>query len=351
MRDAMSLLDQVISFSGSTITAQSVRDSIGLIEGQTLLGIVRGIFDRKPLDALTLVEQAYGRGHDLRVLTRSLIEFLHGAVLARIGATHSATLELSEEEWKELKEISEKRSLEEIEMIFQVLHHGLEWIARSPQPKIVLDVLLVKCATAETLVYVDQPQGPAPTQGPGSGGAGPSMGARPSPLPTPVASAPVAGAQTVQIPKAVVVPEAVPAATPKSWEGFIGQVRKSRPLLASMLEHGHCEDPQMTDDALLICYPPSDAYYREQLGSRIYSEQLLTLAKEYFGRSLRIQIEIREGGESMAARRERELKERERTARSAAQNHPIILEAKALFGGELGPIELTDHAPEARMVR
>src|SRR5262249_1577980 len=49
------------------------------------------------------------------------------------------------------------RSLEEIELIFQVLHHGIEWIARSSQPKAVLDVLLVKCATAEALVYVDAP--------------------------------------------------------------------------------------------------------------------------------------------------------------------------------------------------
>ena len=48
------------------------------------------------------------------------------------------------------------RPLEEIELIFQVLHHGLEWIARSPQPKAVLDVLIVKCATAEALVFADQ---------------------------------------------------------------------------------------------------------------------------------------------------------------------------------------------------
>jgi DNA polymerase-3 subunit gamma/tau len=406
MRDAMSMLDQVISFSGNSISAQAVRDSIGLIEGQTLLGIISGVFSRKPLEALALVEQAYQRGHDLRVLTRSLIEFLHGAVLAKIGASHSTTLELSEEEWKELRSISEARSLEEIELIFQVLHHGLEWIARSPQPKIVLDILLVKCATAEALVFVGDAQ--APGSG-GNGGASPQEErARPSPqqpaskpaqphaqhaahiapiapiapsqAPAPSvakiiihaqATTPVAAAHAiaealehhtpavdalaeitaqgkpiVQRPAPVNLAPPLPTSTqgPRTWEGFISLVRQTRPLLASILEHGHCDEVPENDNLLSICYPLKDAYFREQLGSRVYNEQLLTLSKDYFGRLMRVQVELRDGGESVAARRERELKARETQARSAAQNHPIILEAKALFGGELGPIELTEAA-------
>ena len=351
MRDAMSLLDQVISFSGNKITAQAVRDSVGLIEGQTLLGIVGGIFARKPLEALALVEQAYQRGHDLRVLTRSLIEFLHGAMLAKIGAPHSGNLELSEEEWKELSQAAENRSLEEIELIFQVLHHGLEWIARSPQPKVVLDVLVVKCATAEALVFVDQKTSGA------SGGSGLSKAAPHAQAsgPRPAAAVRQAAPPTEALPQAVAPAAAAapaPAAVsqgsgPKSWEGFIAHVRKTRPLLASILEHGHCDSP--LDKELLICYPPKDAYYREQLQSRIYSEQLLGLSKEYFGKPMRIQIELRERRRERRGTAQRELKEREQSARKAAQNHPMILEAKALFGGELGPIELTEHGDGTTM--
>ena len=86
MRDALSLLDQVIAFSGTHISTQSVRESIGLIEGQVILGILSGVFRKAPLEALSFVEKAYQQGHDLRVLTRGLIEFLHGIILAKIGA-------------------------------------------------------------------------------------------------------------------------------------------------------------------------------------------------------------------------------------------------------------------------
>lgn len=374
MRDSLSLLDQVIAFSGNQITVSSVRDSIGLVEGQTLLGILDGIFKRKPLDALSLVDQAYTRGHDLRVLTRSLIEFLHAAILAKVGAENSGSLELSSEEWSELVSTASNRELEEIEMIFQVMHHGLEWIARSPQPKIVLDVLVVKCATAEALMFADSSTSTAPQ------GNSPAGGGSARPLPTPTASAvpaaPAASRVTTPTPsrESAVAPQphqasasitaprpsmpqpesaasaAAPAVAPKaptgptSWEGFIETVRKTRPLLASILEHGSCVAlPDGSGEQLLqIAYQSKDSYFRDQLQSRVYNEQLLTLTKEYFGKTTRVQLEIREAGESLAEKKRRELEEKQKNAREAARNHPTILEAKALFGGELGPIELSE---------
>jgi DNA polymerase-3 subunit gamma/tau len=383
MRDSLSLLDQVIAFSGSQITVSSVRDSIGLVEGQTLLGILDGIFKRKPLDALSLVDQAYSRGHDLRVLTRSLIEFLHAAILAKVGAQNSGSLELSQEEWSELVSIASHRELEEIEMIFQVMHHGLEWIARSPQPKIVLDVLVVKCATAETLMYADTstqapPQTGAPSAGSTVGGSTPqgrpsisTTPASPKTAPTgasitaPKNPAAFAGVQassplSAEAPAARHVTNATsasvsaaPAPTqqatqapsgPLSWEGFIETVRKTRPLLASILEHGSDVSlPDASNEQMLhISYQPKDSYFRDQLQSRVYNEQLLTLTKEYFGKTTRVQLEIREAGESLADKKRRELEQKQKSAREAARNHPTIVEAKALFGGELGPIELSE---------
>lgn len=349
MRDALSLLDQVIAFSGNELTLQSVRESVSMVEGETVLGILEGVFSRKPLDALAFVEQAYSKGHDLRILTRSLVEFMHGAILAKIGANHLGVLEnMSSDEWKQLSSISEKRSLEELELMFQALHHGMEWIARSPHPKLVLDVLIVKCATAETLIYMDtQKQG-------NEGNSGSVKSPTPqvtqpeikselkaqtlTPVPTPVAPFTNESSHANQ-PSS----REKPSSGPVSWENFIEHVRKPRPLLATLLEHGALLSlPHSNENILTISFHPKDTYFKEQLQSRIYNEQLISLSREYFGQAIRIQIELKEEGESLAARKERLIKARELAAREAAQNHPIIREAKALFGGELGPIELTD---------
>lgn len=322
MRDALSLLDQVIAFAGNSVSLQSVRESVGLIEGQTLFKILEGIFERKPLAALASAEQAYQQGHDLRVLTRHLIETLHSTILAKIGAPQPTALEASpglfEEDWKEIQTLSQLRSLEEMELIFQVLHQGLEWIARSPQPKTVLDILLIKCATADALIPL------TPT--------------------SPSEAPPLSKASLTPPPSGVV---AAAPASEKTWSGFIDYVRNTRPLLASILEHAsgaklpalHA-DP--TDRNSAIYFSPSEAYFKEQLQSKSYQEQLSHFAKEYFESSDRFQIEFREAGESLAAKRQREQKERFNSAKERAENHPILLEAKSLFGGKMGPIDVRE---------
>ena len=346
MRDALSLLDQVIAFSGSTVTSQSVRDSIGLVGGQTLLGILRAIFARQALTAIALANDAYSAGHDLKVLSRGLVEFLHGIILIKVGAERSSSLEFSEEEWTELQSISELRPLEEMELIFQALHFGVESIARSPQPKIVLDVLLIKCALAEELVAVK-----AAIRGGASGTSGGGTGAKPT-RPVAVTPAPILSRPPLKatVPEPVVlpievkpIPVSVSIPKPKSWEGFIEFVKLTRPLLGTVLEHGSALSlPNDVEKTLVLGFSQEEAYYREQLQARAYQEQLHTLARDYFGPGALIRFDICEGGESVAARKDRESAKREGDVRKAAMNHPIILEAKSLFGGELGPIELLE---------
>ncbi len=332
LRDALSLLDQVIAFSGEKISIEGVRESIGLIESQLILSVLKAILERKALEGLAVIQSAYEQGHDLKLLTRHLIEYLHGLILAKIGASAGRAGEYSEHEWQELQRLAPLREVEELEMIFQALHQGVEWIARSPQPKTVLDVLVIKCATAETLVTV----GAA-----GSGSSGPAGG-----TPRPALVAP---------PKTQAIPAPALKSAPKDWEGLVLLVRQSRPFIATALENAICSGfPSETKPELLIRFPKSVGFYKEQLSHRTHADSLSQILREAFGRMIPVEIDITEptGGEpqaeSIAARREREHHERETSARQAAENHPVIREAQALFGGELSPIEiLVNGSPKA----
>ena len=314
MRDALSLLDQSIAFSGTSLSIQSVRESIGLIEGQSILEILKNVFNRKPLEALQRVDQVFQQGHDLRLLTKNIIEFIHATLLAKIGAPKLLGIELSNEEWSEIQLIAQLKPIEEIELIFQVLSQGMEWISRSSQPKIVLDVLLIKCASAEALITLD------------SGST--------SPLQRPTTPTPTPRLEQVISPS----PE-------KTWENFIGHVKKSRPLLASLLENAsNNKVPSLTamtqDREFTIYFAPENIYFREQLQSRIYQEQLANLTREYFGSAIHLKIELKNMGESLTAKKAREKIEHEKSMKEKIQQHPIILEAKSLFGGELTSIDL-----------
>lgn len=351
MRDALSLLDQVIAFSEKKVTLASVQESIGLITGKTLIGILEGVFKREPLKSLQFVDEAYQQGFDLRVLTRSLIEFIHAVLLAKVGCTHSAGIELSESEWSELVSISETRTIEEIELIFQVLHSGLDWIARSPQPKIVLDILLIKCATAETLIYVDSisqssPQNSeTPYPKPNLDSKIEKTSSTHHTLSPPVFPSPQPPSEPISVKSEKNEDQAPALQDEKSWLGFIEYVRQTRPFLATMLEHSSetvlpLGKSLSSGELLNIYFPTQEVYYRDQLQSRVYQEQLSHLSKEYFGVLLRFQIELKDAGESLAARKDREQKRKIEALKEKVQNHPIIREAKSLFGGELGPIDV-----------
>lgn len=330
-RDALSLLDQVISFSGKKITSQSVRESIGIIENQIILEVLKGICSRNVALAISTTDDAYQKGYDLRILTESLMEMLHAGILEKVNAPSSSVIDLYEEERQELKAIMEHRSIEELELIFQVLHYGMDGIARSPQPKVLLDILLIKCATAEILVSPFQQSSPALKKKVTTEVTSPQVIARPTPTPV------ISPAPPVVSPTPVSSPE-----KDRSVEGFLAAAKQSRPLLGSLLEHAI--DLQLQENQLKITYRQEASYKAEQIQAKTYQAQVNQLVRSYFGNSVSYKIEIiqDEGGESIAERKARERAESDAKAKSEAENHPIIQEAKSLFGAQLGPIELKE---------
>lgn len=375
MRDALSLFDQVIAFAGKKITAANVRESIGLIESQTLIGILQGIFERDPKSAIILVDEAYRAGHDLKLLSKNLLEYLHAAILAKIGV-ESSGLELAPEELEALGNLARRRELEEIELFFQAFQNGIEWIARSPQPKLVLEVLIVKCATAEALFSISSSGNTGGETNGGSGSQGKSGGSlRQAPSSTTTGSsvpksakfeAPTAASgdlpkasllfagQSPMMKKTVTpakdsLPEIASAAAsrvpqePKSYASFIEHVRKSRPAIANALENALCDAfPTRPEDEFIVVFSPKNAsMYQAILTSASAITELQKFTLEYLGVSKRVLVEVKETGRlSVAEQRELELSNREKSAKDAVANHPIISEARTLFGGELGPIEL-----------
>lgn len=339
MRDALSLLDQLIAFSEGTLSTQGARDCVGLVGSVTLLNYLGAVFARQPQTALSVLQEIHAHGFDLKVFARNIVEFLHAAILSKVSAPKDVTqtLGLSPDEYAEISKRAEVRTLEELELIFQAFHYAMESLARSPQPRLFLDILTIKCATAHALVQARALDAAAVTVTPAV-----------IPTATPaLASAPVATGAPVHTPSPTSpAPVTTPSSAALSWEGLIDAVRASRPLLASVLEHGAClQTPRKDSDVLEIGYRTEDSYFSDQLKSRVYAEQLQQLARAYFGRNVRIQVTQGDhAAPSLAQQKASAHAEKKEQILSHAQNHPVIIEAKSLFGGELGPIEVSSES-------
>jgi DNA polymerase III subunit gamma/tau len=86
MRDALSIMDQLVSFSGTDISGDSVSRLLGLVEADLLADICTAVFRSQGNKALELVEDALVRGYSIEELIDALTGFLRNSLLAATGA-------------------------------------------------------------------------------------------------------------------------------------------------------------------------------------------------------------------------------------------------------------------------
>lgn len=100
VRDSLSLLDQLVSYSGSKVTADDVDQLFGLLGLKDELSLVRMIEDRKADEALKLIQDKYQKGMDLLRLHSDLIGIYKDLVIYETTQDKNLLERLSEEEAK-----------------------------------------------------------------------------------------------------------------------------------------------------------------------------------------------------------------------------------------------------------
>ena len=259
---------------------------------------------------------------------------------------------------------------EENEMIFQVLHHGLDLLSRAAQPKLIFDLLVIKTAMAETLVKVVDEGINASAQLSDRGSPRPSLALTPPPAIDPVI--PIVEAQklvpevnlaapaTVQSlpnfgfnssspkPTKAAAKDAVPVMAghtgPKTWDGFIEFCDRKAPamgvILESVVEHVL---PTAAAPHLRLGFREHDQSKVDQVNLKAFRDQLVHVIEAYFGTRATVEVFYSQiKGESVAEKTERLKNEvRDQRMQSILANE-VIQEAKALFGADLTNIELIE---------
>lgn len=85
MRNAESMLDQLLSTDTGTLTAERVREVLGLVEQETIDSFVSALVSGEPLVGIELLDDLEERGRDLRAFTEQAIERLRLALVASLG--------------------------------------------------------------------------------------------------------------------------------------------------------------------------------------------------------------------------------------------------------------------------
>jgi len=347
MRDALSTLDQVIAFSGEQVDDEAVQTLLGMVDRRLLLDTVEAVLQRNSRRALDAVRRVDQLGLALRRFTQDLLEMFRGMVICKVVEDPAEMLDLVGEELKELKALAEEASLDDLQRIVTLLMKTQTELVNSSFPLLTLEMSLVRLATlaptqdlAKLISHIESlekrlattplPKVQHPAQRPTSSS---TPSARPAP----------ASAPTTPIPSPDPPPKKpeAPVATStesKGWQGLVEQVKQSRPMLGSVLEHGRLLKLELP--VIEVGYTKG-SFMISQLQEPDISQDLEVLTTDYFGQPVKLRILAVDIEQQSAAPpslvEEREAKEtdRMRRLREDAMEHPALKSVQDIFKGKI----------------
>ncbi len=156
LRDAQSAFDQVIAFGGAEITEEDVTASLGLVSSATLGRFAETIVNRDTAGIITLVEEVFARGYDLRNFTRELMAYLRHLLVIKSGITNGELLGVADVEIAKLANLAAQFSEEDLVRCFHLLAETEKEVKDSPHPRFHLEIGLVKLAHASRLRTLEE---------------------------------------------------------------------------------------------------------------------------------------------------------------------------------------------------
>ncbi|MEO2167063.1 MAG: DNA polymerase III subunit gamma/tau, partial [bacterium] len=154
LRDATSLLEQVLAFADGEIDAAMVHASLGLPDREALRQLIGALKARDAGTALGIVADIVGQGADLTRFAVELLEELRHLTVLKV-ASRAALSDLMETEIEALEELAADAPADDLQRWFRILLRAQEEIGRSAVPQLVLEMAVVEMATLPELVAID----------------------------------------------------------------------------------------------------------------------------------------------------------------------------------------------------
>ncbi len=318
LRDAESMLDQLVAFCGTRISEEEVLSVFGFSAQETVSALCGAILGGHCGEALGALQAQAEKGKDLSRLMADLIAYCRDLLVMKADP-EGVRADVSPEIFAILEQqagaLSTDRLLELIEQ-FAAAETRMKW---APNKRLHFEIAIIKAVqTLEqaTLSEILDALGAIrsgaelPPRAPG-GNSGPAGKAparpvpRKPPVPAPKVEAPIKNAEPAPQPVAVVDQTPEPKAAPDLqapapsldattlWTDVLVAVRRERPLITTWLEAGTLLE--VAGNTVRLGFPTTQKMAMESLlrpNNRTFLEKLFT---ELTGQPRTVECEARDG--------------------------------------------------------
>jgi DNA polymerase-3 subunit gamma/tau len=153
MRDALSVLDQCLSFGEGAVTAERVREVLGLVDDELYAEVLHLVVQRRPAAVFALVDRLMDAGVDLAEFMGGAAEVLRGLLMLQVGVRPEG---LTEALRTTLESYQGQLQPGDVLRMLRLLAENETGIRRSVNPRLVVETLLLRWAMLDRIVDLQE---------------------------------------------------------------------------------------------------------------------------------------------------------------------------------------------------
>ncbi len=403
LRDALTVLDQLLAFGGDALQGEEVARGLGIADQRSVVAVAEAVLGGDAGACLRAVSALGQQGLDVMHFARQLLSLMRDLVVLRVVGDSAELIDRPEQERQQLGAIAQAHGAQQLERSFSGLAKLVEEVGQSGSPQLTLEMGLVRLADRPPLEPLSelmarlralearlggggggaagaagrgpgrtdaaggargprrgaaqQAQGPHELRAParleprradpgaeprrGRPSAGPARG--PDPEPAPGAPEPAATSTVGDVPApARHDTGADPGGggdLPQGWHEIIAALHQSQPALGAVLAHGV---PVRVDPSAVVVSFPEGSFFGRQAGAESARSVLADAAERVLGRRPRIEVGfgLASSRSTVAALEAEREQERRAQAVKSALSHPLVREAMDVFPEAEGNVDV-----------
>ena len=303
MRDALSLTDQVLAMGEGKVTAERVRDALGLVPEDEFIAILDLIADRKAAEIFPAVARLSEAGIDFGGFLTGLADILRAQLSIVLGGTAT---DVSDRAREALEARRDRIAAADLLRMLQAIGELEQRFRKSGQQQLLVETLLVRFALLDRSVELEdvlRSIGGGPSAAPtprrdsqtggtgGGGGGGGSAGPFVRPEPRPAARAEGSGTREAP-PRPQSSAQPAPAGITRGtvaidanrltgrWDELVERMRSGgKPMLATALEHSSVNAVTGSGAITIELDEPNDIYAHAITTARA---EIISVLREWF---------------------------------------------------------------------
>jgi DNA polymerase III subunit gamma/tau len=345
LRDALSILDQLVATFGMEIKHEEAARILGISDKSLVKFTLEAVFNKNPKRCIEILNEASEKGVSPKRFAEDLLKIIRNALLIKTCGREIVS-DLSDEEKKEIEGISTDQSIESVEMIFKLMLEGAEEVQKSFYPRMALEATLVKLCIVATVIPLDEilskleklsekikagasssfKYQESETQ------KNPEEKNRTSGLDNKLPS----GFSSDDISTSLA--ECPTGSYANSDLGdFVRFVKSKKPITAMHLEQA---DKIRFDNGTLKIEFVSSSIHSDYLSRQDAHENLKKLSKEFFKQDLKIRVEVKSSITEESSYQS--LKEQNAKNKEKIQEDPVVQDVMRIFGGKVVEVKIKD---------